>query len=323
MNKKITANEFRETLDCHASDLKANPWLAQSIIASEMKGGTKVQRKWTTSLVIALLIILTLATVAYGVSTMFRVVNWDGEVTKKEIPESVITREEDNPLYGKLWRFMEKVPDNQMARAWFDSEDGNSYNSADKQVEKHFNCAEDFLEYMSGFTSLTVPARFPEGEYVSFDATVTLVCRDTGKLELQSTGDDGPIHYFIFSMDEADAVPCQYFVVIRMKDGTEYRMQSLLWYKEEEDATGLNEGETFEKVTARGMDGALVIRNHQNAGDRDVVMIRRMDEPVGWKTLDSAEPYKEFTGYFDNERIWMWGPEETDPMELVKMFNGE
>ena len=34
MNKKISANEFRESLDRHASYLKANPWLAQGIIAS-------------------------------------------------------------------------------------------------------------------------------------------------------------------------------------------------------------------------------------------------------------------------------------------------
>lgn len=323
MNKKITANEFRETLDCHASNLKANPWLAQSIIASEMKGGTKVKRKWTTSLAIALLIILTLGTVAYGVSSMFRVVDWDGEVTNKELPEPVITREDDNPLYGKLMRYREKVPDTQMARAWFDSEDENGMNSTDKPVEKHFNCAEDFLEYMSGFTSLTVPARFPEGEYVSFDATVTLLCRDTGKFELQESGDEGPIHYFRYSMNEADAVPCQYFVVIKMKDGTEYRMQSLLWFKEEKDATGLNEGETFEKVTARGMDGALVIRNHKNAGDRDVVMMRKLDEPICCKTLLSIEPYEESSAYFYDEHIWMWGPEGTDPIDLVKMFNGE
>ena len=169
---------------------------------------------------------------------------------------------------------------------------------------------------------MTAPVRFPEGEYAGFDATVTLVCRDSGKIELQAAGDEGPIHYIRYSMNEADAVPCQYYVVIRMKDGTEYRMQSLLWHGEE-DATGLNEGETFEKVTARGMDGALVIRNHKNVGDRDVVMMRKLDEPIGWKTLLSAEPYKESIGYFDNERIWMWGPEGTDPMDLVKMFNGE
>ena len=35
MNKKISAEEFRESLDRHASDLKANLLLAQSIIASE------------------------------------------------------------------------------------------------------------------------------------------------------------------------------------------------------------------------------------------------------------------------------------------------
>ena len=76
MNKKISADEFRESLDRYASDLKANLLLAQSIIASEAEGEGKMKRKWIKSLVLALAMILTLGTVAYGVTSMFRIVNW-------------------------------------------------------------------------------------------------------------------------------------------------------------------------------------------------------------------------------------------------------
>ena len=324
MNKKISAEEFRESLDRYASDLKANLLLAQSIIASEAEGEGKMKRKWIKSLVLALAMILTLGTVAYGVTSMFRIVNWQGEVTSTVMPEEPKDISEDeNPLIGRLMRYMDTVPDDEMVKAWFDSDDENGMNSADQQAEKHFNCAEDFLEYMSGVTTLTAPAGFPEGEYEYFDATVSLACRDTGKLEVIASGDAGPIHYIRFRMDEADAVPIQYYINIRLKDGKNYSIQSLLWHEELPYATGLNEGENVEQAEARGMDGALLIRNHKNDSDRDVVMGRKLKEPVACKWLASLDPYEEATMKFYEERIWIWGFGNYDPAELLKMFNGD
>ena len=324
MNKKISADEFRESLDRYASDLKANLLLAQSIIASEAEGEGKMKRKWIKSLVLALAMILTLGTVAYGVTSMFRIVNWQGEVTSTVMPEEPKDISEDeNPLIGRLMRYMDTVPDDEMVKAWFDSDDENGMNSADQQAEKHFNCAEDFLEYMSGVTTLTAPAGFPEGEYEYFDATVSLACRDTGKLEVIASGDAGPIHYIRFRMDEADAVPIQYYINIRLQDGRNYSIQSMLWHEELPYATGLNEGENVEQAEARGMDGALLIRNHKNDSDRDVVMGRKLKEPVACKWLASLDPYEEATMKFYEERIWIWGFGNYDPAELLKMFNGD
>lgn len=283
-----------------------------------------MKRKWIKSLVLALAMILTLGTVAYGVTSMFRIVNWQGEVTSTVMPEEPKDISEDeNPLIGRLMRYMDTVPDDEMVKAWFDSDDENGMNSADQQAEKHFNCAEDFLEYMSGVTTLTAPAGFPEGEYEYFDATVSLACRDTGKLEVIASGDAGPIHYIRFRMDEADAVPIQYYINIRLKDGKNYSIQSLLWHEELPYATGLNEGENVEQAEARGMDGALLIRNHKNDSDRDVVMGRKLKEPVACKWLASLDPYEEATMKFYEERIWIWGFGNYDPAELLKMFNGD
>ena len=65
MNDKINANEFRESLDRHLSDMKADPWLAQRIIASE-RGEGKVKKKLSVSviLVVSLLLVLTTAALA-------------------------------------------------------------------------------------------------------------------------------------------------------------------------------------------------------------------------------------------------------------------
>ena len=323
MNKKISANEFRESLDRHASDLKANPWLAQGIIASEMKGETKVKRKWTTSVIIALLMILALGTVAYGVTSLWRTVSWQGEVINTVEQEIEIMPEENLPMYNKLLDYIFSLPEEEMAEAWFD--DGNevgSWNSTVKWPSKHFNCAEDFLDFMSGVTTLTAPARFPEGEYDSFDAEVRMICRDSGKYELIESGEKDSIHYTRFCVDEKDLVPNDYYVNIRMKDGTSYFIQGTLW-PEDTKATALEEGETVEKVQVNGMDDVLLIRDRMDDLNYDVIMRRKLDEPIGWKNPDGPVNLGEESGYFYNELVIIWGPRDVDPAELAKLFDRE
>ena len=80
MSDKISANEFRESLNRHLSLMKADPWLAQRIIASE-RGETKVKKKLSVSVIVALLL-LVLATVALAVTGLYRVINWQGDVTR-------------------------------------------------------------------------------------------------------------------------------------------------------------------------------------------------------------------------------------------------
>ncbi len=324
MNKKISANEFRESLDRHVSYLKANPWLAQSIIASEMKGETKVKRKLTTSVIIALLMILTLGTVAYGVTSLWRTVSWQGEETNIGEMTIEVMPEENVPLYNKMLDYMDSVEDNEIARAWFDNGNETSpWNSMQKPMKKHFNCAEDFLDYMSGVSTLTSPLRFPEGKYESFEANVSMVCRDTGKYELIESGEKDSVHYSRFRMDEADAVPCEYYIRITMKDGTCYIIQSCLLPEAREAATGLDEGETAESITVRGMDDALLI-HRQDETVYDVIMRRKLSEPIGWKQISGTEaPFEEETGFFTEENVVIWGPGDVDPAELVKLFDGE
>ena len=323
MNKKISANEFRETLDSHASDLKANPWLAQSIIASETKGETKVKRKWTTSLVIALLIILTLGTVAYGVSHMWRTVNWQGEVTNTDEHIMIEIPEESREQFDKLTEYMNSVPDNEMVGAWID--DGTEltlWNSRRRPMRKTFRNKEDFLEYMSGITTLTAPASFPEGEYEYFLAEVYMFCKETGKYELVEDGENGSIHYARFRVDEDDFVPVEYNVAISMRNGKHYNIWSSL-REEMRDAVYLDEGESVEKIQVKGMDEVLLIKNRKDSAENVVSMHRKLDEPVGWKLVYGDNPYREDTGYYSDEYIAIWSNKGADPANLVKMFTGE
>ena len=323
MNKKISANEFRETLDSLASDLKANPWLAQGIIASEMKGEPRMKRKWTTSLVIALLIILTLGTAAYGVSTLWRTVNWQGEVVGTGEQKYITMPEEKEELYNKVRAYTDSVPEEEMGAAWVeDGDELNLWNSGRKPIEKTFRSAKEFLEYMSGVTTLTAPVWLPEGEEDGFLATVYLVSKDTGKYEVVEEGEDGPLHYVRFRVDEADLLPVEYMADVSMADGTCYMIHSLL-KEERKDATYLDEGESVEKVMVSGMDEALVIRGRQDPAEHDMIMHRKLAEPAGWKLIGGKKPYTERTGYYSDEYVQVWGPEGAGPADLVKLFNGE
>ena len=74
MNDKINANEFRESLDRHLSDMKADPWLAQRIIASE-RGEGKVKKKLSVSVILVVSLLLVLTTAALAVTGLYQVIN--------------------------------------------------------------------------------------------------------------------------------------------------------------------------------------------------------------------------------------------------------
>ena len=103
MSDRISANEFRESLDRHLSDMKADPWLAQRIIASE-NGEIKMKKKRCFGLILAVVLLLALTTVAFAVTRLYRVINWQGDVTRTidptQTPASVSEQASD---MDRLW----------------------------------------------------------------------------------------------------------------------------------------------------------------------------------------------------------------------------
>ncbi len=329
MNKKISADEFRESLDRHASDLKANLLLAQSIIASEAEGEGKMKRKWIKSLVLALAMILTLGTVAYGVTSLYRTVNWKGE-TEASVQEPVIV-EGDPEIAGALADLGEEMtakPENEFVTAWYDDGSGKNeldvLNTGSYPAKKVFRNVEDFLEYMSGVETLTAPEWFPEGEYESFLAEVNLACRASGNYELIESGNKGPISYNRFRIAEEDAVPYEYTVSITMRHGNGYVIQSTLWPEAGEAATILSGEEKAQAVTAKGMEDAVLFPNRESTADIDLAMRRTLKEPVSlkrpyYRDAPQEDDVKEFT----DEHIYIWKGGDSELEDVLKFFGGE
>ena len=329
MNKKISANEFRESLDRHASYLKANPWLAQGIIASEMKGETKVKRKWTKSLVLALAMILTLGTVAYGVTSLYRTVNWKGE-TDASAQDPVLV-EGDPEIAGALEDLQNEMaakPEDEFVTAWYDDGTGENeldvLNTESFPAKKVFRNVEDFMEYMSGVETLTAPAWFPEGEYESFRAEVYFACRGSGDYELIESGKRGPMGYNRFRIAEEDAVPFEYQVSITMRHGNGYVIHATLWPEEGEAATLLSEGETAQAVTVKGMEDAVLFPDRKSTADTDLAMRRTLKEPVTLKRpYYRDKPQENDVREFSDEHIYIWKGGDKDLEDVLKIFNGE
>ena len=329
MNKKISAEEFRESLDRHASDLKANLLLAQSIIASEAEEKGTMKRKWTKSLVLALALILTLGTVAYGVTSLYRTVNWKGE-TEASAQEPVIV-EGDPEIAGALVDLGEEMaakPENEFVTVWYDDGSGKNeldvLNTGSYPAKKVFRNVEDFQEYMSGVETLTAPEWFPEGEYESFLAEVSFACRDSGNYELIESGNKGPIAYNRFRIAEEDAVPYEYMLNITLKHGNGYVIESTLWPEAGEAATLLDEGETAEAVTVKGMDDAVLFPNRKSTADMDLAMRRALKEPVAVKRPYYRDgPQETDVKEFTDEHIYIWKGGDRELEDVLKFFGGE
>ena len=329
MNKKISAEEFREALDRHASDLKANLLLAQGIIASETEGDGIMKRKWIKTLVLALAMILTLGTVAYGVTSMYRTVTWKGETEENGREPVIIEGDEDvDKALDDFRKEMADRPANEFVTAWYDDGSGEAeldvMNTLALPVTKTFRNVEDFMEYMSGVKTLTAPAWFPGGEYESFSAEVRLACGASGDYELLEQGKKGSVCYNRFRLAEADAVPYEYMLNITLKHGNGYAIQSTIWPEKGETSTFLLEGETAQPVTIKGMEDAVLFPDRKSSADMDVAMRRPLEEPVALKRpFFRDNPQESDSMEFMDEHIYIWKGGDNDLEDVLKLFAGE
>ena len=328
MNRKISATEFRDLFNRYASELKADPRRAQRIIAAE-KGERKMKKKWTVSLAFVLLIMLGLAGAAYGVTSLCRVVGWRGEVTRTvepvEMPEAPDekTAEKESKM-GMIGSYLQEVPDDETVFAWYDdgTNEMNIYNCDLHKAVKNTNSIDEFLEWMSS-SAMTLPSWLPEEVHDKCTAMVLMDCKAYGHYEEleRSYGED--FNYTRFRIDEASKIPTEYLFGIDLEDGRSYMIHSYLRPSQSEEATGLLEGETVEKVTVKGMDDALLIRRNE-AYSPVLIMRRQMDEPVAWKRLPIYDGLEEDDNrQYCEEYVSVFIHNGDDIREALKFFSAE
>ena len=291
MNKTITAEEFYNAVERQLSGLKPDPWLARRVIDAD-KGSAGEKRSIPRRAVIALAAVLVLATAAYAVTGLSRVVTWQGEIKAgrtaepaAKTPAEVESIAETAIQDGKLGELLSIFPQNETVYAWVE----NGEQSRLKKSEKRFSTYDAFQRYMAGFHHMTIPAWMPDGKTDYCSVIINTECKASGKYELLEEGKREDIGFRRFLIDESSAVPTEYSIVMIMEDGESYIIDSMLVDGTSEEAFSLKDNETAERITIDGMDEALLIRNMDSDYPFGVVMRRKLDEPLAVEQLPHNE----------------------------------
>ena len=330
MNKRITAEDFYNAIERQLSDLEPDPWLAQRIIASE-KGETKVKKKLSVSVIIALLL-LVLATVALAVTGLYRVINWQGDVTRTtEFTQAsnleTVQSVPEEWHVDSLNSFISEIPNEETAFAWYNNDDGSIKCSELHQKQIPISSIEWFTEYMHGIQHLSVPASFPEGNVTYCYGKVFLECKAFGNYTLIKNGQSGSMCYNRFLIDEPSSVVAGYdlsFALGDVENGTRYIIRSELRDRTNEEPFMLREGESARKVNVKGMSDALLITAEDPAYPDGLIMQRKLDEPVRLKQLPLNNKLEESDDRnYQYEYITVWVYNCNDPECLLKLFSAE
>ena len=330
MNKRITAEDFYNAIERQLSDLKPDPWLAQRIIASE-KGEAKVKKKLSVSVIVALLL-LALATVALAVTSLDRVINWQGDVTRtteftQASGSETLQSVPEEWHVDSLNTFISEIPNEETAFAWYNNDDGSIKCSELHQKQIPISSIEWFTQYMHGIRHLSVPVSFPEGNVSYCYGKVFLECKAFGKYTLIKNGQSGSMCYNRFLIDEPSSVATGYdlfFALGDLENGTRYIIRSELRDRTNEEPLMLREGESARKVNVKGMSDALLITADDPAYPDGLIMQRKLDEPVRLKQLplnNQLEESDDRNYQFEYITVWVYNCD--DPECLLKLFSAE
>ena len=330
MNEKISANEFRQSLDRHLSHMKADPRLAQRIIASE-RGETKVKKKLSVSMIVASLL-LVLTTVALAVTGLYRVINWQGDVTRTTDPSQTpgtdtVQAVSEEWHVDSLNSFISEIPNEETAFAWYNNDDGSIKCSELHQKQIPISSIEWFAEYMHDIRHLSVPVSFPEGNVTCCYGKVFMECKAFGKYSLIKNGQSGSMCYNRFLIDESSSIVTGYDLFFALGDpenGTRYIIRSELRDRTYEEPLMLREGETAKKVSIEGMSDALLIMAEDPAYPDGLIMQRKLDEPVQLKQLplnNRLEESDDRNCQYEYITVWVYNCD--DPECLLELFSAE
>ena len=277
MNKKISSEMFRESLDRCSSGVHADPYLAGRIIASG-KGETKMKRKMFTSFALALVILLALAAVAYSASVIYRRVNLKGEtVETTEVPFDYEYPEEARQYDELCTTLMEDVPDGESA---IFSVQLSSGNTVEQEQKKHvqFDSWDEFAAFMADVDYLTIPRWLPE--YKTFDARVEMDLKEHGKYKILDYRKEGSAVFKRYGFDDESAVISGYVISLDEDDEKAWVEIRSELSNFTDVVYSVKDSETAEAVKVEGASDALLIcSSGQNAWNK-LSIRRELDEKI-------------------------------------------
>lgn len=322
MNDKLSGEKFRASIDRSLSGLKADPGLARRILSQE-KGEKPMKKKLSVSLALILALLLGLTAAAFAATALYRVVNWQGDVTRTEdslqIPEPQPSADQD-----ALNDFISEIPDAETAFAWYAGEDGGIQSSALHKTQAQFSAVDPFLRALTGAEQLTAPAGLPREEMAECSARIYTECKALGQYTLIQSSASGSLRYNRFLIDDASAVATGYELTLATADGSLFSIRSELRESASPEPLMLREGETARRVAVPGMDEALLITAADDAYPDGLILQRRLPEPVRLKQLPLNDRLLEADDRCcAYEYVTVWGYRLPEAERLVQLFGGE
>ena len=338
LNKKINPKMFRESMDRCYSGVKADPYLAGRIIASE-KEGTRTGRRLSVRFVciLAALVVLAAAAVAGIELAHHKVWSADGEMHDFTVPQIYEEKPETYPgmsvsreeLDNTMSVMMSEIPDDEYAVAWYEySMDGvnTSRNLRTHAKVKVFTSFGEFREYMANVEYLTIPSWLPEDVAEDdFYAEVEFGLKSEAddqltwdyyeeqneKAQLIEEREEGPVHLRRYHFDEADEIIKGYTVSVYSES-----LHGLNVHGEVSTSGGvftIEDDRTTRPVQIPGMDNSLLVisPNPEWPNMHELLMRRNLDT----KALFGKDVEAEEIAYASTD-----GPE---PECMLKMFGGQ
>ena len=277
MNDKISADEFRKSLDHHLSGLKADPWLAQRIIASE-KGEEPMKKKSALSLALVLIMLFSVTAAAFAATEVYKIItiNQKGEVVVE--PDTAILPEPTQTpasaaevnAASKVEEFLSDAPEDQYAQAYIDCSGGSKEPQRTIETESEFNAAIDGCAY------LTRPA-VPEG--YRFDrAVLFLGCDEAGDYLPEELREDEGGYYARYSVSAGAEAVTGYDVTYRDGEGKFINIYDRLseYTEGDERLFAFPEGYSYHSLDVPGMEYSISVEGSKYS----IHMMRALDNPI-------------------------------------------
>ena len=323
-----TQSDLKRMYEAPSKDLTDRVRTAIASLPSHEQEEKIVKKKLSFSVISIIAALLTLMAVSYGATTLWRVVTWNGEVSRNVEPnwmdESAAEDESLREAEERLRRFMLDVRDEETVFAWVEDGQGEKRISDLHKKKKTFDTVDAFTAYMSNVLDLTPPAWIPDGEYKYFSAEVYMDLKPSGGYDVIGEGGAGPVRYSRFLIHEDSALVTGYQMTFSLDDGSVYHIWSGLWAGTDTDeALALREGETVRQVTVPEMTDAILISAQDPSWPDGLLMRRTLKEPVAWERLTPDGRAEDGPGRYDEEWVQAWVFNHEDPEILLKLFSGE
>ena len=297
-----------------------------------------VKKKLSFSFVTVIAILLVLVAVAYAATEVYHriSVNWKGETVEEtewpdwpeptQIPppdaREVLSDEELNQMADELLR--NSVAEDEYGIASYETAGGKM--GLVSPIQKSFDSWDEFREYMTQSSELTLPVWIPEG-YEFQVAKAGISCKADGEYKLVEEHQEGAITLKRYKIDDSDSVVVWYYINYREsgEDNHYLLVSSMLIDDQEADERtfDLTDGQSASVITVPGIDDALAIVRNDPAYN-SLAMRRNLNHSIECRTepMYAEVPVPIEPTVFTCENIDVSSP-WLDTETLQKMFTSE